>query len=119
MGTPEGKAFLELNQAGPPAVTSYYAMLDDKHASFTTLHAASQEVIDLPVLDRHAEELRLFRRQTREALTRENARVTTKCDALRSYMRAHLYRHNAYLQFAHARRLEELKQRALATTARK
>lgn len=89
--------------------------MNDKQASFDTLYHAANEAMQLPVLERHAGELKAHRAQIREALSRQSSRETTKSDALRSYLRAHLDRHNALLQSQHLQKLENLKQQALAS----
>ena len=115
MGTPEGRKYLDLSTQPAPSHTGFQNIMNDKQASFDTLYHAANEAMQLPVLERHAGELKAHRAQIREALSRQSSRETTKSDALRSYLRAHLDRHNALLQSQHLQKLENLKQQALAS----
>ena len=78
MGTPEGKKYLELKDQPIPKTTQFMDIVNDKEASYDALYTAIRQVMELPVLPKHEQELRELRHTSREALSREQTRESTK-----------------------------------------
>ena len=116
MGTPEGKEYLDLSTKSAPFHAGFANILNDRQASFNSLYHAASTAMELPVLPHHVQEMRAHRASLREALAREQSRESTKCDALRGYLRTHVNKHNALLQSQHLQKLENLKQQAQTKT---
>ena len=112
MGTPEGKRYLELKDQPIPKTTQFMDIVNDKEASYDALYTAIRQVMELPVLPKHEQELRELRHTSREALSREQTRESTKMNAMRLYIRRHVYRHNSLLHHNHLQHLAQLKEKA-------